>query len=393
MSSFKRNEIIETIDFIKSIYNSNKFIPLHEPRFVGNEKKYLNECIDSSFVSPSGGKFIEKFEKKIKNLTKSKYAISVVNGTAGLHLAIKAIGVKENEEILVPSLTFVGTCNAIIYANAIPHFVDSSLKTYGVDHNKLEKYLLNNTKIINGYCYNKNSKRKIKAIIVVHLFGHPAKIDSLTTLAKKYKLKIIEDAAESIGSFYKGKHTGTFGHLGVISFNGNKSLTTGGGGVIITNSKNLAKKIRFLSSTSKIKHQYKYIHQGIGYNYRLPNINAALGCAQLEKLKKIISSQRKLFAKYNKVFNNLESIEILREPKNSQSNYWLQTLVLKNKNKYHINSILRYINDRGYQIRPVWDLISEMKYYKKFPKMNLDKSKNIRASLINLPSSPEILIN
>ena len=367
---------------------------LHKPYLLkGNEKKYLNECIDSSFVSTSGGKFIERFEKKIKNLTKSKYVISVVNGTSGLHLAIKAIGVMENEEILVPSLTFVGTCNAIIYSNAIPHFVDSSLKTYGIDHDKLDKYLSNNTKIINGYCYNKKSKRKIKAIIVVHLFGHPAKIDSLLTIAKKYKLKIIEDAAESIGSFYKGRHTGTIGDVGVISFNGNKSLTTGGGGAVITDNYSLAKKIKFLSSTSKIKHKYKYIHQGVGYNYRLSNISAALGCAQLEKLNKIIISQRKLFIKYKKVFRNFENIEILSEPKNSRSNYWLQTLVLKKKNKTHINSILQYINDRGYQVRPAWDLISEMKYYKKFPKMNLDKSREIRSSLINLPSSPEILIN
>jgi perosamine synthetase len=367
---------------------------LHKPYLLkGNEKKYLNECIDSSFVSTSGGKFIERFEKKIKNLTKSKYVISVVNGTSGLHLAIKAIGVMENEEILVPSLTFVGTCNAIIYSNAIPHFVDSSLKTYGIDHDKLDKYLLNNTKIINGYCYNKKSKRKIKAIIVVHLFGHPAKIDSLLTIAKKYKLKIIEDAAESIGSFYKGRHTGTIGDVGVISFNGNKSLTTGGGGAVITDNYSLAKKIKFLSSTSKIKHKYKYIHQGVGYNYRLSNISAALGCAQLEKLNKIVISQRKLFIKYKKVFRNFENIEILSEPKNSRSNYWLQTLVLKKKNKTHINSILQYINDRGYQVRPAWDLISEMKYYKKFPKMNLDKSREIRSSLINLPSSPEILIN
>ena len=367
---------------------------LHKPYLLkGNEKKYLNECIDSSFVSTSGGKFIERFEKKIKNLTKSKYVISVVNGTSGLHLAIKAIGVMENEEILVPSLTFVGTCNAIIYSNAIPHFVDSSLKTYGIDHDKLDKYLSNNAKIINGYCYNKKSKRKIKAIIVVHLFGHPAKIDSLLTIAKKYKLKIIEDAAESIGSFYKGRHTGTIGDVGVISFNGNKSLTTGGGGAVITDNYSLAKKIKFLSSTSKIKHKYKYIHQGVGYNYRLSNISAALGCAQLEKLNKIIISQRKLFIKYKKVFRNFENIEILSEPKNSRSNYWLQTLVLKKKNKTHINSILQYINDRGYQVRPAWDLISEMKYYKKFPKMNLDKSREIRSSLINLPSSPEILIN
>ena len=366
---------------------------LHKPYLLnGNEKKYLNECIDSSFVSPSGGKFIRRFETKIKKITKAKFATSVVNGTSGLHLAIQAIGVKKDQEILVPSLTFVGTCNAITYANAIPHFVDSSLENYGIDYKKLDKYLSKNTKIINGVCFNKKSKRKIKAMIVVHLFGHPAKIDSLLVVAKKYKLKLIEDAAESIGSFHKGKHTGTIGHIGVISFNGNKSLTSGGGGVVLTNNRSLAKKINFLSSTSKIKHKYKYVHQGVGYNYRLSNLNAALGCAQLEKLKKIISSQRKLFVKYKNAFKNLENIEILDEPENSKSNYWLQTLILKKKNKGHIDYILNYINEKGYQARPTWDLISEMKYYNKFPKMNLDKSKDIRESLINLPSSPEILI-
>ena len=383
----------------KKIYASLKNVVgkksklLHKPYLLkGNEKKYLNECVDSSYVSPSGGKFIEKFEKKIKSVTSSKYAISVVNGTSGLHLAIKAIGVKKDEEILVPSLTFVGTCNAIIYSNAIPHFVDSSLKNYGIDCEKLERHLSTNTKIINGICYNKKSKRIIRAIIVVHLFGHPAKVDSIVALAKKYKLKVIEDAAESIGSFYKGKHTGTFGHFGVISFNGNKSLTTGGGGVVITNNYNLASKIKFLSSAAKIKHKYKYIHGDVGYNYRLSNLNAALGCAQLEKIKKIIFSQRKLFTKYKQSFKDFKSIYILNEPKNSRSNFWLQTLVLKEKNKINIDAILKYINKKGFQVRPAWDLISEIKFYKKFPKMNLDQSKAIRTSIINLPSSPEILI-
>ena len=218
------------------------------------------------------------------------------------------------------------------------------------------------------------------------------RVDSIVTLAKKYKLKVIEDAAEAIGSFYKGKHTGTFGHFGVISFNGNKSLTTGGGGVVITNNYNLASKIKFLSSAAKIKHKYKYIHGDVGYNYRLSNLNAALGCAQLEKIKKIIFSQRKLFTKYKQSFKDFKSIYILNEPKNSRSNFWLQTLVLKEKNKINIDAILKYINKKGFQVRPAWDLISEIKFYKKFPKMNLDQSKAIRTSIINLPSSPQILI-
>ena len=305
---------------------------------------------------------------------------------------MQAVGVKKNEEVLVPSLTFVGTCNSIIYNNAVPHFIDSSLENYGIDDNKLEKYLLKNTKIVNGSCYNKKTKRKIKVLLVVHLFGHPANIFALLKIAKKFKLKLIEDAAESIGSFYKGKHTGTIGDAGVISFNGNKTITTGGGGAIITNNKNLAKKIKFLASTAKIKHPYKYIHGDVGYNFRLANINAAIGCAQLEKINKIISGQRKLFEKYKNAFKNFENIEIMEEPKKSFSNYWLQTLILKNNNKKALNNILSYMNKKGYELRPAWDLISEMKFYKKFPKMSLNQSKKIRDSIINLPSSAEIII-
>lgn len=389
-NNFLAKKILSKIKLV--VGKSSKL--LHKPYLLkGNEKKYLSECIDSSFVSSSGGKFIEQFEKKIMNFTKSKYVISVVNATSGLHLALKVLGVEKNDEVLVPSLTFVGTCNSIIYSNAIPHFIDSSLEACGVDNKKLENYLESNTKIISGNCYNKKTKRKIKAIIIVHLFGHPARIDAITKIAKKFKLKVIEDAAESIGSFYKGKHTGTKGDIGVISFNGNKSLTTGGGGAILTNNKSIAERVKLLASTAKIKHLYKYIHDGVGYNYRLANINAAIGCAQLEKLNKIISCQRELFKKYRKAFHDIKNIEIMSEPKNSYSNYWLQTLILKKKEKNSINKILNYINKKGYQTRPVWELINEMKFYRKFPKMNLDKSKEIRNSVINLPSSPEIIIN
>ena len=386
--------------FLNKIFSKIKFVVgkksklLHKPYLEkGNEKKYLNECIKTSYVSGSGGKFINLFENKIKKITKSKNAISVVNATSGLHLAIKAIGVEENDEVLVPALTFVGTCNSIIYAKAIPHFVDSSLKNYGVDSKKLEKYLRATTLIKSGCCINKNTKRKIKAIIIVHLFGHAADLDPLIKVAKKFKLKVVEDAAESIGSYYKSKHTGTIGHVGVISFNGNKSLTTGGGGIVITNNKKIADQVRFLASTAKVQHPFKYLHHGLGYNYRLANINAALGCAQIEKLSKIISSHRKLFKKYKMVFADIKGVEILNEPNKCFSNFWLQTLILKKSKRMFINKLLVYLNKKGYQVRPTWDLISDMKFYKKFPKMNLSQSKEIRSSLINLPSSPELMIN
>ena len=386
--------------FIKKIFSKLRLVVgknsklLHKPYLInGNEKKYLNECIDSSYVSGSGGKFIDLFENKIKKLTKSKNAISVINATSGLHLALRVLGVKENDEVLVPALTFVGTCNPIVYLKATPHFIDSSLENYGVDSDKLDKYLKKKTIIKSGYCINKNTKRRIKAIIIVHLFGHSADLDPLIKVAKKYKLKVVEDAAESIGSYYKGRHTGTIGHVGVISFNGNKSLTTGGGGVVITNNKKIADQIRFLASTSKVKHAFKYLHHGLGYNYRLANLNAAIGCAQIEKLKKIINSHRKLFKIYKKVFSGINGIEILGEPKKCFSNFWLQTLILKKNKKVSINKLLEYLNKKGYQVRPTWDLISDMKFYKNFPKMNLSQSKEIRATIINLPSSPELIIN
>ena len=383
-------KILSKISFIVG----KKSRQLHKPYLInGNEKKYLNECIKSSYISSSAGKFIKLFENKIMKLTKSKNVVSVINGTSGLHLALKAIGIKKNDEVLVPSLTFVGTCNSIIYSEAIPHFVDSSLESYGVDGNKLEKYLMKNTKVVSGSCYNKKTKRKIKAIIIVHLFGHPVKIDPIIKIAKKFKLKIIEDAAESIGSYYKKKHTGTIGHVGVISFNGNKSLTTGGGGVVLTNKKKIAQKIRILASTAKINHPYKYLHSEVGYNYRLANINAAIGCAQIEKISKIIHSQRKLFKKYKNIFKEMKEVEILDEPEECFSNFWLQTLILKKKNQYSIDFILKYLNQRGFQVRPVWNLINEIKFYRKFPKMDLSQSKKLRNSIINLPSSPEILMN
>lgn len=366
---------------------------IHKPLFLGNEKKYLSECINSSYVSSSqGGKFIDKFEKKLKKITNSPNIISVINATSGLQIALKLSGVKKNDEVLVPALTFVGTCNAIKYLDAVPHFVDSDIFKYGIDFKKLDIYLSNITKIKSNTCYNRKTGKKISAIIVVHLFGHPANLSEAIKISKKYKLKLIEDAAESIGSFYKKKHTGTFGIFGVLSFNGNKSITTGGGGALITRSAKLAKDARHLVNVSKLKHKFKLKHDKIGYNFSMPNLNAALGLAQVENLKKIISLKRKLYLKYQNSFKDMQDVTILKEPKNNYSNYWLQTLILKKYSSKILNKILKYINSKGIQVRPSWDLISDMNVYKNCPRMNLDGSKIIRDSIINLPSSPEIAL-
>lgn len=366
---------------------------IHKPLFIGNEKKYLTECINSSYVSSSqGGKFIDKFEKKLKKITNSQNIISVINATAGLQIALKLSGVKKNHEVLVPALTFVGTCNAIKYLDAVPHFVDSDIFKYGIDFKKLDIYLSKITKIKSNICYNRKTGRKILAIIVVHLFGHPANLSEAMKISKKYKLKLIEDAAESIGSFYRKKHTGTFGLFGVLSFNGNKSITTGGGGALITRSAKLAKKAKHLVNVSKLKHKFKLKHDKVGYNFSMPNLNAALGLAQLENLKKIIFLKRKLYLRYQSNFKDMLDVTILKEPKNNYSNYWLQTLILKNYSLKILNKILNYINNKGIQVRPSWDLISDMSVYKNCPRMDLKGSKIIRESIINLPSSPEIVL-
>jgi len=364
----------------------------HEPVVFGNEKKYLISTIKQNFFS-AGGNFVIKFEDKIKKITKAKYAIAVVNCTEAIHITLKACGIKRGDEILVPSLTFVGTVNPISYLGATPHFIESSLDNFGIDCEKLEKYLFKIAVKKNNKLINKITKKIIKAIIPVHVFGHPCKIDHLKKIAKKYNLIIIEDAAAAMGSFYKNKHLGTFGIAGCISFNGNKIATAGGGGVVITNNKTLAKKIHHLTTTSKKKHKWEYIHDEIGYNHRMSNLNAALGLAQLENLNKFLKFKRKLYSKYHQVFKSFKKGRIFKEPKNSKSNYWLQTLILDKKYSHLRNKILKETNKNYIFTRPAWKLISESIPYKKNQKMPLPVAKEIYNRVINLPSSEKITRN
>jgi len=364
---------------------------LHEPLFFGKEMNYLKNTIKQNLVS-STGEYVNKFEKKIKEYTKAKFAIAVVNGTQAIYISLKACGVKKDEEVLVPALTFVGTVNAISYLGAKPHFVDSQIKNFGINCLKLENYLNKISKLRGTKCINKLTGKVIKAIVPVHVFGHPCDIQNIIEIAKKFNLMVVEDAAEALGSFYKKKHLGTFGDTGCISFNGNKIITTGGGGMVITNKKILAKKIKHLTTTAKIKHKWEYIHDEIGYNFRMPNLNAALGLAQLEKIHIFLKAKRALFKKYFNVFNKMKGISLYKESNNANSNYWLQTLILDKNNVNLKNKILKESHKKLIYTRPVWRLISELDPYKKNQKMNLSGAKEIYNKIINLPSSQSLIL-
>ena len=381
-------------DIIKSIIKvvGKKKHHLHEPLFCGNEIKYLKKTIITNFVS-SVGPFVKKFEDQITKFTKSKYTISAVNGTEALHLSLVACGVKNNDEVLVPTITFAGTANAIVYSGAIPHFVDSEIETLGIDPLKLEKYLEKITIKKGKFYFNKKTKRKIKAIMPVHVFGNICQIDKILKVAKKYNLIVIEDAAEALGSFFKNRHAGTFGLVGCFSFNGNKILTTGGGGAIITNNKLLAKKIKHLSTTAKINHRWEYIHDAVAYNFRMPNLNAALGSAQIENLKKFLRSKRKLFLRYCKEFLKVNNVRLIKNPEFSESNNWLNTIFIKNSSIKKRNKVLSLAQKNQIFLRPVWKPLHRLEYFRSMPKMNLENAEKIYISCINLPSSSYYFID
>jgi aminotransferase in exopolysaccharide biosynthesis len=377
------------LDGVRSTLGQQK-AALHEPTFEGNEWKYLKECLDSTYVS-SVGKFVDQFETNLAEYTGAKYVISVVNGTAALHIALKLAGVSEGDEVLVPALTFVATANAVTYCNAIPHFVDSSEINLGMDAGKLRDYLKNSTQLINGKCVNSFTKKVISAMIPMHTFGHPADMESLLAISRDFNIALIEDAAESLGSYYFGKHTGTFGLFGIISFNGNKVITTGGGGAILTNDIVLAKRAKHITTTAKVPHRSEFIHDEIGYNYRMPNINAALGCAQLEDLQFKLRAKRRLFHLYKENLANISEIRIIEEPANCISNYWLQTIRINQENEFLREEVIETTNNEGYMTRPAWQLISGLKPYNNFPRMELDTSESLVKGLMNLPSGSGLI--
>jgi aminotransferase in exopolysaccharide biosynthesis len=367
-------------------------VTLHEPNFDSNELLYLKECLDSTYVS-SVGKFVDQFEIELANFTGAKYAVSLVNGTAALHIALKLAGVRAGDEVLLPALTFVATANAVMYCSAIPHFVDSEERTLGIDAAKLLEYLTDNTSQESGKCVNKNSGRVISALVPMHTFGHPSDLETLLTIADNFNITLVEDAAESLGSYYGGQHTGTFGLLGTLSFNGNKTITTGGGGAILTNDIDLARHAKHLTTTAKIHHVWEFRHDEIGYNYRMPNLNAALGCAQLEKLPSKIKAKRELFSRYQNAFAGEKGVRLFVEPDNCQSNYWLQTLLLDENQSDNRDLILEATNNAGIMTRPAWVLLNELAPFKNFPTSDLTTSQSLSRRIINIPSSPRIVLD
>jgi perosamine synthetase len=376
---------LDIVNAIKSAVGHGP-LALHEPRFNGNEWGYLKECLDSTFVS-SVGKFVERFEDGLANFTGAKRAVAVVNGTAALHVALLLAGVKDGDEVLLPALTFIATANAVTYCQATPHFVDSEEHSLGMGAVALREYLLTIAEIRNNQCINRRTGRVIRAMVPMHTFGHPVDIDALLAIAHDFHLQLIEDAAESLGSSVGGQHTGTFGLMGTLSFNGNKTITTGGGGAILTNDVELGKRAKHITTTAKLPHRWNFVHDEVGFNYRLPNLNAALGCAQLEQLPGFLRDKRRLFEQYQKAFSNVSGVHLVAEPSGCRSNYWLQTLLLDAEFAEQRDSVLAATNDAGLMTRPIWALMSRLPIYTNAQRAPLPVAEALEQRVINIPSS------
>lgn len=380
----------KTIKFIKELYGNQEFTPLSVPKFIGNEKKYLNECIDTTFVS-SVGKFVDKFEEDMAKYTGAKRAVVCVNGTNALHLAMVLVGVEQNDEVLTQALTFIATCNAISYIGAEPVFIDVDKSTMGLSPDALKTWLTANAEVRNGQCYNKGTGRRVKACIPMHTFGHPVRIEEIVHICKEYHIELIEDAAESVGSKYKGIHTGLFGRVGALSFNGNKTITTGGGGMLLFMDEELGALAKHLSTQAKVPHRWEFRHDHIGYNYRMPNINAALGCAQLEHIDDYIADKRATAVAYADYFKNVDNIIFFTEPEHCFSNYWLNVVILKDKDAQQ--SFLQETNDNGVMTRPIWELMNRLPMFKRCQHDTLENTIWFADRVVNIPSSVRIRKN
>lgn len=373
----------ETFAFIKSLYPNKETIALHEPIFEGNEKKYILDAIDSTFVS-SVGPYVEKLEKAFSDYTGARYSIPTVNGTSALHVALWALGVQPSDEVITQALTFVATANAIKHCHAEPIFIDSDKENLGMSYESLKSFLTINCVVDGDFCRNKASGKLIKACIPMHVFGHPVQIDKIVELCESYKIPVIEDAAESLGSYYKGKHTGLYSKLGIFSFNGNKIVTSGGGGMVVTDDEELGKRIKHLVTTAKIPHKWEFNHDEVGFNYRMPNINAALVCAQLESLENFVSNKRQTAQLYAEFFEK-QGVPFLKEPEGAKSNYWLNAIFLENKQQRDL--FLEEADSQGIKCRPVWKLMTDLPMYKQCQKTELSNAQWISYHLVNIPSS------
>jgi len=375
----------EIVHAIQSVVGDGP-LALHEPRFNGNEWVYLKECLDSTFVS-SVGRFVDRFEDELAKYTGAKRAVAVVNGTAALHVALLLAGVKAGDEVLLPALTFIATANSVAYCQATPHFADSEERSLGMDAVALREYLSTITEIRNGQCVNSSTGRVIRAMVPMHTFGHPVDIDPLLAIAHDFHLQLIEDAAESLGSTVGGQHTGTFGLMGTLSFNGNKTITTGGGGAILTNDVELGKRAKHITTTAKLPHRWNFVHDEVGFNYRLPNLNAALGCAQLEQLPGFLRDKRRLFEQYQAAFARVPGVQLVAEPAGCNSNFWLQTLLLNTAHADQRDAVLAATNEAGLMTRPIWALMNQLPMYANAPSAPLPVAESLEQRVINIPSS------
>lgn len=370
----------------ETISSSLDYTPLHNPVFEGNEEKYLVDCVRSNFVS-SVGEYVNRLEHMLADYTGAKRSVVTVNGTAALHVAMLLAGVKQGDEVLIPAMTFVATANAVSYTGAVPHFVDVDEKSLGIDPAKLKEYLTDIAEIRDEKCYNKRTGAHISAIVPMHTFGHPVDMDPLCEICRQFKIPVVEDAAESLGSFYKGKHTGNHGLVSSLSFNGNKIITTGGGGAILTNDDTLADRAKYITTTAKVPHKWEFYHDIAGFNYRMPALNAALGCAQMEQLDGFIENKRVLADNYIKAFHGIEGVSFFIEPSYAKSNYWLNTIILEKENESLRDQVLEYTNSNGIMTRPVWKLMNKLPMYSSCPSMDLTCSESLEKRIINIPSS------
>jgi len=374
------------ITALRSVLGEGNFA-LHEPCFAGSEQRYVLDCIDSTYVS-SVGTYVDRYEQELAAYTGARRAVAVVNGAAALQVALQLAGVKASDEVIVPALTFVATVNAVHYLGAIPHFADSKEATLGLDPSALREWLRATAEPAGDSYRNRQTGRRLRAMVPMHTFGHPCDMDGLLAVAHDYRLVTVEDAAEPLGSFYQGQHTGTFGLLGTLSFNGNKIVTTGGGGVILTNDERLADHAKHLTTTAKQSpHRWDYVHDEIGYNFRVPNLNAAFGCAQLEQLPEFLVSKHRLFGSYQEAFVNIQDVTLMQEPPNCQSNYWLRTLILSENVAMQRDEVLQATNDAGLTTRPAWRLLHQLEPYNDCPQASLPVAESLAQRIINIPSS------
>lgn len=381
----------QVVSALTSVLPDEEPIHLHAPVFEGKEWDYVRECLDTGWVS-SVGRFVDEFERRLAEYTGVAHAVAVVNGTSALHVSLILAGVQRGDEVLVPALTFVATANAVAYVGAMPHFVDSEENTLGVDPEKLLDYLKEIVTLKNGEAVNRFTGRRIKAVVPVHTFGHPVDMDPLLEVAARFGLSVVEDAAESLGSLYKDRHTGSFGQIGVLSFNGNKIVTTGGGGAILTNDREIARRAKHLTTTAKQSHPWAFFHNETGFNYRMPNINAALGCAQLEQLDVFIERKRRLAGRYAEAFARVKGVKVFQEQPFARSNYWLNALILEPNYAQYRDAILQATHERGIMTRPAWTLMPKLPMYQHCPRMDLRVAEALEARIVNLPSSADLLI-